>query len=344
MPRRCPRPEHTGRASRTAGMGRMHGMVEPSRRVATLRVVVAQRVVRARDDGADRRSRRSSIAYYAQRGDRRPRDLRRRPPRARRARALAARRAATAPAGRSCACTRRPSRRGLGRAAHADRHRQRRHAVPRRLGHDGARPPRPRRASRRAPVLDVHASADGDAASGCDPPGERDAGAIRRVVAARRGRPGDIAEILDAVRADLERVLADVRAATGDWLKMLAALDAVDDELERAAAAVDRRRARRRPGAPAVDRRPALHVPRLPQVRPRRDADGDDLLRAVPGSGLGSCATADRTRADGHASDELLEAAGRDPGQGARARPCSCSRRRTRARPCTARPTSTTSA
>jgi glutamate dehydrogenase len=39
-------------------------------------------------------------------------------------------------------------------------------------------------------------------------------------------------EILADVRADIERVLADVRAATGDWLKMLSALHHVCAELE----------------------------------------------------------------------------------------------------------------
>ena len=41
-------------------------------------------------------------------------------------------------------------------------------------------------------------------------------------------------DILDAVRTDLERVLGDVRAATTDWLKMVAAAEAVRVELEHA--------------------------------------------------------------------------------------------------------------
>ncbi|HWS46384.1 MAG TPA: NAD-glutamate dehydrogenase, partial [Acidimicrobiia bacterium] len=40
------------------------------------------------------------------------------------------------------------------------------------------------------------------------------------------------AEILDDVRADLERVLRDVRVATTDWLEMLAALQQVTRDLE----------------------------------------------------------------------------------------------------------------
>src|SRR6476660_1150096 len=39
-------------------------------------------------------------------------------------------------------------------------------------------------------------------------------------------------EILDAVRADVERALHDVRASTGDWLEMLAALEKVGAELD----------------------------------------------------------------------------------------------------------------
>ncbi|MDQ1475255.1 MAG: glutamate dehydrogenase [Actinomycetota bacterium] len=40
------------------------------------------------------------------------------------------------------------------------------------------------------------------------------------------------ADILEAVRADVERALDDVRASTSDWLEMLGALDTVRDDLD----------------------------------------------------------------------------------------------------------------
>ena len=78
----------------------------------------------------------------------------------------------------------------LGRAAHADRHRQRRHAVPRRLGHDGDRPPRPRHPSRRASRDRRATRRRRRRSSTCirAETGRR----VQRVVAARRGRPRDV--------------------------------------------------------------------------------------------------------------------------------------------------------
>ena len=94
-------------------------------------------------------------------------------------------------------------------------------------------------------------------------------------------------DILDAVRADVEHALRDVRASTSDWLKMLAALDRV--------------------GAEIRERPPPCDPDELTESRALlswladqhftflgyraydldRDAAGGDILRAVPGSGLG---------------------------------------------------------
>ena len=168
------------------------------------------------------------------------------------------------------------------------------------------------------PVLDVRARGRRRRSSALDPP---TAPATTReswvhVEIDRETSP----EILDAVRADLERVLGDVRAATGDWLKMLAALDTVDDELDEHPPPVD-------PDELAEGR--ALlrwmadqHFTFLGYraYDLERDADGGDVLRAVPGSGLGIL----RDRAGGptgtrrRASRKLPA---RDPRQGARDEP-----------------------
>ena len=148
---------------------------------------------------------------------------------------------------RSCACTR-PAPTG---GAHRRRHRQRRHAVPRRLGHDGARPPRPRRPPRRAPDP---ARAPRRRAASCAasrPTTTRDRRRRRRaarVVAARRGRPRDRARRRSTRCAtDLERVLGDVRAATERLAEdARRAATASCDELDAHAAAGRRRRARPR--------------------------------------------------------------------------------------------------
>ena len=94
-------------------------------------------------------------------------------------------------------------------------------------------------------------------------------------------------EILDAVRADVEHALHDVRASTGDWLEMLAALDKVS-------AALDERPPPCDPDD-LTEGRALLrwladeHFTFLGYRKYdlTRDAGGDDILRAVPGSGLG---------------------------------------------------------
>ena len=82
-------------------------------------------------------------------------------------------------------------------------------------------------------------------------------------------------------------MLRDVRAATDDWVKMLAAADAVDAELDERAPPID-------PDELAEGRvllrwMAAEHFTFLGYrtYDLGRDADGGDLLRAVPGSGLG---------------------------------------------------------
>ena len=146
------------------------------------------------------------------------------------------------------------------------------------------------------PVLDVQRAADG-ALVGLDPlsGGTRESWVHLEVD--RETSP----EILDAVRTDLERVLGDVRAATGDWLKMLATLDAVDADLGAMPPAID--------DDDLAEGRAFLrwmadqHFTFLGYRKYdlEYDAAGGDVLRALPGTGLGIL----RARAgetDGHTS------------------------------------------
>ncbi|MGO9872953.1 MAG: NAD-glutamate dehydrogenase, partial [Acidimicrobiia bacterium] len=105
-------------------------------------------------------------------------------------------------------------------------------------------------------------------------------------------------EIIAALRDDLERVLDDVRAATSDWLKMLAAVDAVVDDLDAQPPPID---ADELADGPALLRwMTAQHFTFLGYRKYDlgRDANGDDLLAAVAGSGLGILRHRDT---DGHA-------------------------------------------
>ena len=95
------------------------------------------------------------------------------------------------------------------------------------------------------------------------------------------------AEILDEVRAEVERALHDVRVSTSDWLEMLGALDTVRDDLDEHPPPCD-------PGELGEGK--ALlrwltdeHFTFLGYRKYdlEREANGGDLLRAVPGSGLG---------------------------------------------------------
>jgi len=106
-------------------------------------------------------------------------------------------------------------------------------------------------------------------------------------------------EILEALRRDIERVLVDVRAATGDWLKMLATADAVDRELELQQPPCDPEELAE--GRALLQWMVAQHFTFLGYRRYdlERDANGGDVLRAAPGSGLGILrqrATAEHTK------------------------------------------------
>ena len=109
-------------------------------------------------------------------------------------------------------------------------------------------------------------------------------------------------------------------------------------ELDAAAAGARRGGVRRGARAARVDRRRPLHVPRLPRVRAgARDGD-EDVLRPVAGTGLGILRDA-----AAHAA-RLRRSCPRACARSRASRSCSSSRRPTRARPSTARRTSTTSA
>ncbi len=95
------------------------------------------------------------------------------------------------------------------------------------------------------------------------------------------------ADILDAVRADVERALRDVRSATSDWLKMLAALDTVRDDLDARPPPCDSDELEE--GKELLRWLADQHFTFLGYraYDLERDANGDDLLRVVAGSGLG---------------------------------------------------------
>ncbi len=103
------------------------------------------------------------------------------------------------------------------------------------------------------------------------------------------------ASVLDALCRDLERVLGDVRAATSDWVKMLAAIRRVIDDLAR----------RPPPVAPdeLIETRALLewmadhHFTLLgSREYEQSQVDGSDVLRPVAGTGLG--VLRDRDEAD----------------------------------------------
>src|SRR5262249_4367796 len=114
-------------------------------------------------------------------------------------------------------------------------------------------------------------------------------------------------EILAAARESVERALHDVRAATSDWLKMLAALDAVTAELDDRAPPCD---------ADELEEGKALLLWLADQhftflgyraYDLERDANGGDLLHAVPGSGLGILRNGAGTPESSAASDSFAK-------------------------------------
>ena len=149
-----------------------------------------------------------------------------------------------------------------------------------------------------------------------------------------------VAEVLDAVdRRSRTRLWTTCvpRPPTGS--KMLDALRHVVDEHRRATAADRSRRPRRRARAARVDGRPALHVPRLPRATTSCRGDGDDVLRRSQERRWASCATR-----PSEPSASFASLPPEDPRPARTTARCSCSPRRTAARRCTARRTSTTSA
>ena len=144
---------------------------------------------------------------------------------------------------------------------------------------------------------------------------------------------------MEALAADLERVLDDVRAAVEDWQKMLGE-GARDRRRPRPPPAAGRPDgARRGARVPRVARRQPLHLPRLSRPRPR-DEGRRRCARSRARLGAGRPAR----EAGRGARDELRAAAAAGARLCAREGPARSSPRRTRARRCTAPATSTTSA
>ena len=120
------------------------------------------------------------------------------------------------------------------------------------------------------------------------------------------------------IEADLQRVLRDVREAVEDWPKMRATALSLAEDLHPASdqpkPPVRDRGAGRRLGPAALAGRRPLHVPRLPRVRPGRPTtNGEETLRAVPGTGLGIL------RGDQPMSQSFSKLRPGRPGQGPRA-------------------------
>ena len=217
-------------------------------------------------------------------------------------------RAASRPAGlRSSACRRRGRATTAGTSrAHVVADRQRRHAVPRRLGHDGARTPRPRHPSRRAPDP---AGASATPTGGCSDLAA--AGRLGRAATLESflyvevDRETDPALLDGAARTISNACCDDVRVATTDWLKMLARLRHVVDELVAPAAAAStpttrRGRALLRRGWPTSTSRSSAAA-----ATTCRAEDGEDVCARCRVPGSACCAE----RAGTRPSRELRRAA-----------------------------------
>ena len=177
--------------------------------------------------------------------------------------------------------------RRLGRPPHDRPDRERRHAVPRRLGDDGAGAARSRPASRRAPDRARRARRDGPPAR--DPSGNRRLG--RR--AGRSSRSSTSRSTARPTRNCSPRCSAISNACSTtcasrptDWLKMLARLHNVVDELAAHPPPID---------ADDLTEGTALltwmgdqHFTFLGcRSYDLSREDGEDVLRPVPGTGLG---------------------------------------------------------
>ncbi len=92
--------------------------------------------------------------------------------------------------------------------------------------------------------------------------------------------------LLAELTTDLERVLGDVRAATDDWLKMLARLRQLVDELRTAPPAIDAEDLAE--GTAFLQWMGDQHFTFLGcRTYDLERENGEDVLRAVPGTGLG---------------------------------------------------------
>ena len=172
---------------------------------------------------------------------------------------------------------------------HRGRGRHRRHAVPRRLGDDGALPPGPRHPPGGPPTAHRPARCDRPAPGGrrrlrrpAQPAGRPGPRAVEGVVDPRRDRPRDRAarprrdrgrpapgpERRPRVRRGLAEAAGARAPGGGGAVHQPAAAARAGD--------------RRHPRAPRLARRQPLHLPRLPRVRP-----ADRRRRHDPARGAG---------------------------------------------------------
>ena len=191
------------------------------------------------------------------------------------------------------------------------------------------------------PILRVRRDADGTlvdvaATDAPEPAGEGDV-LLESFLYIEVDRETD-PEVLAGLEHDLHGILDDVRAATEDWLKMLARLRHVVDEVTARPPPIDPDDLAEATALLAWmgdQHFTFLGTRTYDLVREH----GEDVLRAVEGSGLGILR--------GGTSGPSQSFAQLPPAIRAHARAnahCSCSPRRTAVRRCTGRPTSTTSA
>ena len=125
----------------------------------------------------------------------------------------------------------------------------------------------------------------GIATGGTDAPDGREATVLESFLYVEVDRETDPA-LLAGLTSDLERVLGDVRAATEDWLKMLARLRQLVDEMRTTPPAIDAEDLSE--GTAFLHWMGDQHFTFLGcRTYDLLRENGEDVLRAVPGTGLG---------------------------------------------------------
>ena len=118
------------------------------------------------------------------------------------------------------------------------------------------------------PVIRVVRDGDGDLTEVLEPGGAAPGMVVESVIHAEVARQAD-PDRLAVLRAGVELVLEEVKAAVDDWVADARPGDGARDRAAARGAAGTAARARRDRGLPGVARREQLHVPRLSRIRAR---------------------------------------------------------------------------